>query len=658
MENIGRRILININQDETECEVTILPSTDQETGLDTMSLIAYLQSKNIIFGIDEQCVMENVILAEETKQRVTFIAARAIPPINGMNGSIEMKISFPVEETKKLLTSQKTTYSGAKVNNGQLLAIIQNKADEGSPGTTVLGNPIPSKRGNKIHLMAGKNVKIEMGDKEVFYYATANGIAFMENNDILYVKTYSDGFFEIQITPDKLSLYITIVPPTGGGSFVDSKEIIEYLLNEQIRLTEEKILEIRKLIYHVSSENIAIDRYELLKGTPPLHGENSRIEFKVDITPLKIITEKEEKINFYNILKINAVSKGELLAVKIPPTKGQKDGINIFGEPIPAEDGKDIQKLQPGKNISISEDGLSFFSNIDGQVKYEHNMIWVSPTFIVNGDVNFSVGNIDFNGDVIIKGNVLDNFQVKADDNIIIYNSVQCANIYAGGNLIVKNGIINRKKSSIIVQGNMSCRFMENSSAEVNGSVFIEDYFLNSELTCKETVEISSRGKGQILGGEILAIKGVKAKTIGNENEILTRIYTGQTYFHKKKFMILNEAILEVQKKSTLLSQTLEELLKNGEMVKYQEELKNKIMLSYNLEKMMGKKAEILDHLEKQTLCSIKVSGAIYPNTELILNDKKIIIKKLDTFKNFYYNIKENNIIIENYSKSRNDFSA
>jgi uncharacterized protein len=655
--DLENRILVNISDDETVCDVTILPTAHpDDPPVEIMEFIDFLNSRKVIYGMDEAAITENVLLANEKQERVTFTAARAIPPINGKTGRLTLKVHFPFEEHKRMLTSQKTILSGAKVMDGQLLMIVNNKDLDGIDGTSVLGKPIPADLGKPIRIISGKNVKCSVTDEDTYYYATTEGIAWFENDELLYVKTYSDGWYEIRISEDKLKLFISLYPPTGGGRFVQSPEIVEHLLNEKIVLPPEKLTEIRRLIMEVSANNKEITDHVLLEGQPPVDGGDSRIELAVNIMPLRVVQDSEKQMDFHDIMRINQVQKGQLLAHKIPNTKASRNGVNIFGETIHARDGRDSLFFKTGENVKVSEDGLRYFADADGQVKFRHNVLWVSKVFIVEGDLDFAVGNITFNGDVIIKGSIPDNFQIKADGNIVVGNSIGSSHVYAGNNLFVRNGIINRKKSRIIVQGDMRCRFIENSLVEIHGSAFIEEYILHSQIYCHNSVFLSLLHKGQIVGGETFAENSIDAKQLGNQNDIPTHLFVGKTVFTAREIKQIEKDLIDIHMKIKKIDELLNNTLQAENPDLYKEHLRNRISFSYSSEQLLNRKLALMEELEQRHACSIHVKKEIYPKTELTLNNRRLIIRQMDSFKTYSFRPAIDNIIVENYKKTSENF--
>jgi len=634
--DLENRIKIDLSKDGRQCTVTILPPEDGMPDIEIMDFIEYLNSQNIIYGLDESTIMENVILANSSTEPITFVAATAVLPIKGKEASIDILVNLPFEKNKITENRKSFSLSGFTTSPEQQVLIIDNNNLEGIDGTTVEGKPIKAQTSDKTRITAGRNIKISENDKKLYYKANIAGKFHLDNNKIMYVQPYQDGYFSIRISDDNLTLYLTLFPPRNEGRFPGLNEILLAFQDQNIPLDDKKIMTIKKLLYQLALTQTPIEDEILIQGKAPQHGENAKINFKVQTEPQKIFKDSDEQVDFYEIMKINEVKEGDLLAVKIPPTPAVHDGVDIYGKTIHAEDGKDIQGFEIGKNVSQSDDGLSFYSKISGQVKFTNNILRVIPVYIVEGDVNFSTGNIRFSGDIIIKGNVLDNFEVYSDETITVYNNIGAAKIYAGNNLLVKNGIINKKKSEIVVKGNLRTRFIENSSVFVKGEIFVEDYILQSDVESYSKITVSTFKKGQIIGSSVIAKKSVSARSIGNSNEILTNISVGLQPIIEKKLKILKSNVTNVQHKLSSTTQQISDAQTTSE-------------LETKLHQLLEKQTKYMNLQGTKTDCFIKVKEEIYPNCELNLNDKTILIKKLITFRKFVYDLKNETILTQEY---------
>ena len=65
-----------------------------------------------------------------------------------------------------------------------------------------------------------------------------------------------------------------------------------------------------------------------------------------------------------------------------------------------------------GRNLVISEDGRKLISQVNGHVILENDKVVVSNVLELV-DIDNSTGDIEYNGDVTIKGNILAGFSVK-----------------------------------------------------------------------------------------------------------------------------------------------------------------------------------------------------------------------------------------------------
>ena len=78
----------------------------------------------------------------------------------------------------------------------------------------------------------------------------------------------------------------------------------------------------------------------------------------------------------------------------------------------------------------------------DGHLTFAHEAFQVSPLLEIQGDVDYSTGNIDFSGDVHICGDVRENFTVHAQGTVTVDGLVEAATVEAGGDLVIARGVV------------------------------------------------------------------------------------------------------------------------------------------------------------------------------------------------------------------------
>ena len=131
-------------------------------------------------------------------------------------------------------------------------------------------------------------------------------------------------------------------------------------------------------------------------------------------------------------------------------------------------------------------------------------------------NVDNKVGNIYFNGTVIVNGSVLNGFQVKADGDVRIKGVIEGGYIENTGDVIVRQGIQGYNKLTVKTKGHITTRFIENSVINSGGTVTAEA-IMHSHIYSKDNIVLIGK-RGLIVGGICRAGKEIHAKTIGSSN--------------------------------------------------------------------------------------------------------------------------------------------
>ena len=314
--------------------------------------------------------------------------------------------------------------------------------------------------------------------------------------------------FLIDISPDSMQAHFEITNVSGTLARGD----IEYALKQNGIC--HGIIE--KNIDAVVRDWPRVFRVLIAQGSPPEKGADGRLEdvkqVKASMAP-KIVDE--DFVDFKHLDLIETIEAGEVLQIKIPPTEGVA-GSDIFGHVIKPEPGKNV-RLQKGKNTEISEDGSKLVSSVGGILDREPDgNLTVRPVYTVNGDVAYSTGIIDYKGDVVVKGDVRAGFAVIAGGDVQIYGAVEDAEIRAGGNVIIRGGIVSSGTARIKADGDVTVGFVKHGNIDAKGSVYIRIESIGSKISAGGDVEII-RSEGRIVGGEINAGGWITAPTFGSE---------------------------------------------------------------------------------------------------------------------------------------------
>lgn len=147
------------------------------------------------------------------------------------------------------------------------------------------------------------------------------------------------------------------------------------------------------------------------------------------------------RIDHYEVHGIAGVQQGDLLAVKDPGEPGLP-GRDVYGNVIPPEPLRDVT-LQVGEGAELSSNGLKATATISGLPSLQGGVLRVNKVFELAGDADIATGNIRIDGDIIIRGNVLENVKVESSTGRIVVNGlVSGATLRSGGTITVLRNVV------------------------------------------------------------------------------------------------------------------------------------------------------------------------------------------------------------------------
>ncbi len=332
---------------------------------------------------------------------------------------------------------------------------------------------------------------------------------------------YTGSVPGMSISEDLMEAYMLAEEPPRGESYT-----VEYL-KDVLRINNIKIGIIEDALRMICAGDYYGEPVLVAKGESASNGVDGRFAYFFDREFNSKPTIKEDGTADYHTLKmIETVKSGQEIARYYPPTKGS-NGFNIGAKFIMAIPGKDLPKLRgSGFDIKELENGeISYVANIEGKITESNGRITIKPVHELNGDLDLTHGNIDFNGDVIIHGKVINGMEIKAEGPVTVDGVVEAATIYGKKGIVLRSGVVGCEGAVISSKGDITARFLEYAKVSCGGNIEAEA-FLDSDVECDGTITLKGR-KSSIVGGHVHANLGIDIQNAGNEKEIATHLSVG-----------------------------------------------------------------------------------------------------------------------------------
>ena len=422
-----------------------------------------------------------------------------------------------------------------------------------------------------------------------------------------------DATVSVTVSPDKMKAYVTFTPPDNGRMLTMEEVLDELSKNGVIYGINRTNLE-TLIKYPVYNEMICI-----AEGTPPVNGENGRVEFHFDIKRDHRPTILDDgRVDFRELNLIQNIEKGGVLCTLILPSPGIP-GKTVTGTDIPAADGKPAV-LPKGRNVAVSEDGTKLIANISGQISYIDGKVSVFATHEVKADVDNSTGNINFIGNVVVMGNVLSGFTIEAGGSVEVMGVVEGAVIRAGGDIILRRGMQGMGKGILVSGGDIIARYIENSNIEARNDIKAEA-IMHSNVKCGNKLELSGK-KGLLVGGTCKVGKEIIAKVIGSHLATVTDIEVGVDPTVRERYKAVREEIVQMETDLRKAEQAIA-ILKKMEMTGTLTPDKKEM-----LAKSQRTKVYYSSRLQQDAFGKIRCYDVIYPGTKVAIGSCMMYVKE------------------------------
>ena len=216
---------------------------------------------------------------------------------------------------------------------------------------------------------------------------------------------------------------------------------------------------------------------------------------------------------------------------------------------------------------------------IDGNLILKGGKLHVLPVFQVDGDVDYSVGNIDFIGTVIVNGAVREGFSVSSSGDIEVRGVVEGARLLSKTSISITGGVRGMNKAEISADGDITAGFIDQAKVRSNQNISVNNAVLHSDLAARGAITVLGGQKAQVAGGKIQAGMEVVCLTLGSEMGTRTEVIVGVIPELNERKKALVSMLAETEEKGEKIEANLA-FLKKLEALGQIDENKRDLMIS------------------------------------------------------------------------------
>ena len=387
------------------------------------------------------------------------------------------------------------------------------------------------------------------------------------------------------------------------------------------------------VVYGILEETLAMlaqgkqnyDEILIAAGTIAQNGQDGYFEYHFDSEPKSEPIVLPDGSVDYNLLgKMELVANEQLLATYHPATPAVT-GADVLGNTIEGRDGRELPPLQC-KRCAPDETGNQYYASAEGNVTVEDGRLTVSPVFVIKGNLDANTGDVDFHGDVLVQGNVYAGVTVKTTGSITVEGHVETASLFAGNDVILRNGMQGAGSGIIHAGGNVMARFLEQIQVFAGNEVNV-GALLNCDVEAGRNVVIAGN-RGTIIGGTVRAVEQITAASIGNRATVTTQLVIGLEFDFRHK---MEEIDCRIEEYLNIIADATQEEKRFANQLKTQpddkeliqqkaEQMRRKINFQLKLKETAMERDRLIDIHQRSADGKVIVSGMANVGCVIVIN--------------------------------------
>lgn len=441
---------------------------------------------------------------------------------------------------------------------------------------------------------------------------------------------------DVKISTDRMQATCVFFPQSSNGNATDKNNIIDDLNRAGVTFGIDVAV-----IDGFLKDREYCREFVIARGKELREGNDAVITYHFNTKPNLRPTENEDgTVDFHQLNFVSNVKAGDVLVTRVPADLGEH-GTDVTGKDIAPRKVNDF-RIQAGKNTVLEEDGKILRATVNGHAILDTGgKVSVSDVLEIKGDVDASTGDINYEGSVIVRGNVNTGYRIEATGNVDVDGVVEGATIIAGGNIALRRGVQGMNRAFLKCKGSLMTKFIENANVVVDG-IIETGSILHSDVVSKKEIYVRGR-KGLLVGGTVRAGVLIEAQSIGSYMGSNTKVAVGVDAETQDRLKNLAEELKKLQAEEYRVRQLLELLQakqKQGTLAKEHLSALPKTIEHYT--ELKDRIQVIDDEIVENSVAirdvdnaRIKVHDTIYPGVTLAIAGDFIVTKDEDKYCQF-----------------------
>jgi len=361
-----------------------------------------------------------------------------------------------------------------------------------------------------------------------------------------------ERLLRLTISEDGQRAFLSVLMSSGRKA-IGFDDLMEFLDRHEV-VFGVKRSRIKGLLRKLAMGEEAV-RHQVAYGREPKKGKDSDVKLCIDPS---VEAGKEDgagkSIDYRERGFVCLVKQDTLLLSATPPGPGTP-GKTVTGAEVAAIPGG--IDIPPTRTNVYDEEGLRWKAAISGQFNFEPGrLLEVSEELRIPGNLDYRFGNVDWDGPIIIEGDILPGFSVVSRTSIQVQGDVQGeAQLQCDGPIKILGSINSGAEGLVSCTGDLFAAQILNSKVEADGDVEVKRLILNSQVVAGGHVTMTNP-RSEIRGGRVEGVLGLTVSTAGSSEGVTTVLVSGLTLGYHDEAKVLGKDISE-------LSRSIDEAVRN-----------------------------------------------------------------------------------------------